>query len=298
MKVRLMVSLALFLGSLLFASLAVRAQSTDPQSPTPLTAGEIAGGEVEDRASYYFTFEGGPGEVTAALEAKMKKGAKSGSIGVELFDANAKSIASTVISGGLDAGKEKLESELFKQLGKLTSAAESVGSDTKQKTARVKIKQKQALVLKLTVDKGVESFTVKVGGAVEFAESVAAEGEMTPTDATGATGETPGDQPTTPDPTTTPDQTAPTGPMAPTPDTLPPGEATLPTGDTQPTSGNPAVKVIPGKKPGIKIPGKQTPPQSQKPPLVIMQKPQPVQPKAQPMVKRPAVILLPKKKQP
>jgi hypothetical protein len=86
--------------------------------------------------------------------------------------------------------------------------------------------------------------------------------------------------------------------MNPTPGTVPPVEATPPPGETQPTSINPGVRLIPpGKKLGpIKIPGKQTP-QSQKPPLVIMQKPQPVQPKSQPMVKRPAVILVPRKKQ-
>jgi hypothetical protein len=150
---------------------AASAQSTDPKSPTPLTAGEITGGEIEERASYYFSFDAGPGEVTAALEAKMKKGAQGGSVGVELLDAGAKSLASALVSGGLDAGREKIENELFKQLGKLTSAADSLGGGgTKQKTARVKVKSRQPLVLKLTVDKGVESFTLRVGGAVEFAQ--------------------------------------------------------------------------------------------------------------------------------
>ena len=286
------VSLALFLHG------QAAAQSTDPNSPTPLTAGEIAGGEVAERASYYFTFEGGPGEVTAALSAKMKKGAKAGSVGVEIFDANAKSIASTVISGGLDAGKEKLENELLKQLGKITSAADSLGSDTKQKTARVKIKQKQPLVLKLTVDQGVESFTLKVGGAVEFAS---ADSGTTPTDATSDTGAMPTDQAVPTDQTIPTDQTTSTEQTTPTDETTPTSEA-APTSDAQPTSGKPAVK-IPGKKPVLlKVPGKQATPQTQtqpqmKPP-VILRKPQPVQTKTQTVVKKPAVVIIPKKKQP
>lgn len=251
------------------------AQSTDPQSPTPLTANEIAGGEVAERTSYYFSFEGGPGEVTAALAAKMKKGVKGGSVGIELLDANSKSLASALLSGGLEGGKEKLEEVLFGQLAKLTSAAATVGSETKEKTARVKVKQKQSFVLKLTVDKGIESFTLKVGGAIEFGQSVSVDGEMTPTDATGGTSTTSTDQPTPAEETT---PTEPTPPTTETPSTSEPAP------NVQPTTGKPAVLVIPGKKPALlKIPGKPTQPQQQKP---------------QPIVKKPPLILIPKKKQP
>ena len=260
---------------LLFVALAgsAAAQSTDPKSPTPLTAGEISGGEIGERASYYFTFEAGPGEVTAALEATMKKGSKGAGVGVELLDASAKSLAGALLSGGLDAGKEKIENELFKQLGRLTSAADSLGGDTKQKTARVKVKTRQPLVLRLTVDKGVESFTLRVGGAVEFAP---AGGETTQADATAGT--------------TPADQTAPTAEATPT------GEAAPPAPDVQPASGQPAVKVIPGPKSVLlKIPGKQAQPparpaQQSKPPAIVQ--------KQQPAAKRPAVVLIPGKKQP
>ena len=291
---------------LLLAALAgsAAAQSTDPKSPTPLTAGEISGGEIEERASYYFTFEAGPGEVTAALEAKMQKGAKGASVGVELFDADAKSLASALISGGLDAGREKLESALFKQLGKLTAAADSLGGgDTKQKTARVKVKTRQPLVLKLSVDKGVESFTLRVGGAVEFAQAADAPAVVTPADTlmpadtAGAEGET--------------------QPVEPT-EQSPPGEQTQPASDpntagasptqdaSQPTSGRPAV-LLPGRRPAlIKVPTKRAQPgltqPAQKPALVKVpgkqsQAPSQQQQQQQPGAKPPAVRI-PGKKQP
>ena len=311
MRGRFMFSLALLICALLCATAAVAAQSTDPNNPTPLTSGEIAGSEIEERASYYFTFEGGPGEITAALAAKMKKGAKGGSVGVELLDASEKSLASALVGGGLEGGKEKLEQALFVELAKLTSAAASLGSDTKEKTARVKVKQKQPLILKLTVDQGVESFTLKINGAVEFAPADAADAATNSTDATISTGDTsvtPAEQtmPTEPEPT--PEQTTPIE-QPPVTDTTP---ATPPTGETQPTAPKPKLLIIPGKKAvvtkvpakpaSIRIPSKQTPapqaPQTARPPAqVIYQKPRPVQPSPTP-AKKPAPIKIPGKKQP
>ena len=256
------------------------AQSTDPSNPTPLTASEIAGGGVEERASYFFTFEGGPGEVIAALEAKMKKDAKGAMVGVELFDVNSKSLASALVSGGLEGGREKLEQALLSQLGKLTSAAASVGSGTKQKTARVKVKAKQPLVLKLTVDRGVESFTLRIGGAVEFGPVQPADGAASPTDATGETGATSADQ------TTATEETQPTEPP-PASDADPPSEPPPPTGEAQPSDPKPKLVgtiVIPGKKKPavVLIPKKQaSPSQQQTPPA-----------------KKPAGLKIPGKKQP
>ena len=270
--------LALLLWLLLAAAAGTAsAQSADPKSPTPLTADEISGGEVEERASYYFTFEAGPGEVTAALEAKMKNGSKGAAVGVELLDAGAKSLAGALVSGGLDAGKERVENELFKQLGKLTSAADSLGGgDTKRKTARVKVKTRQPLVLRLTVDKGVESFTVRVGGAVEFAPYGG--------DAYGAapTGQT-----------TTGGQAQP----PPDPDAAAPAQ-----GEAQPTSGRPA-GLLPGLRPAlVKVPAPR-PASSQsptKPALVKVPGKQPQTPapqqQSQPGEKPPAVKI-PGKKQ-
>jgi hypothetical protein len=270
---------------------AAAAQSTDPKTPTPLTAGEITGGEIEERASYYFSFDAGPGEVTAALEAKMKKNFKRGGVGVELLDAGAKSLAAALVSGGLDAGRERVENELLKQLGKLTSAADSVGGgDTKQKTARVKVGRRQPLVLKLTVDKGVESFTLRVGGAVEFAQYAPPPADAGQTWATDAA--------TPPQPA---DPSAPTDPAQTTPQsdsTAQPPAAQ----EAKPTSGKPAVRV-PVRRPAlVKVPAKQPQagaaqqPQSPRPALVRVPG-KPSQPQQQPASK-PQAIRIPSKKQP
>jgi hypothetical protein len=292
--------LAFSIALALSCTLRAGAQSTDVKNPTPLTASEIAGGEIEERASYYFTFEGGPGEVTAAMEAKIKKGAKTGSIAVEIFDANAKSIASTVLSGGIDAGKEKLENELFKQLGKLSSASDALGAgDTKQRTARVKVKQKQALVLKLTVDKGIESFTLRVGGAVEFADVASTDTAAPPSQAASDMSSSsteqsmPSEQPA--QETTPGEQTA----LPPDPNTS--NAPTTLGGEVKPTSGKPAIKLA-GRPALIKVPAKQPQPASspsvQKPALIKVpgkgaggqQQPQ--------TVAKPAAIKIPSKKQP
>lgn len=266
--------LALLLWLLLVALAgSATAQSTDPKSPTPLTAGEISGGEIEERASYYFTLQAGPGEVTAALAAKMKQGAKGANVGVELIDANAKSLASALVSGGLDAGKEKIETELFKQLGRLTSAADSLGGgDTRRKTARVNLRTRQPLVLKLTVDKGVESFALNVGGAVEFAPDA-------PSSDAAQTYQT--DQATQSQPPTPPAQTDPTQ-AVPSPDPN--------AGEVQPTSGRPAV-TLPGKRPALlKVPAK---PAAAKVPAKV-----PAAQSPQTPASKPAVVKVPMKKQP
>ena len=284
------------------------AQSTDLKSPTPLTASEISGGEIAERSSYYFSFEGGPGEVTAALEAKIKKGVKGAGVGVEIFDANAKSLASALVSGGLDAGKDRIESELFKQLGRITSAADSIGGgDTKQKTARVKVKTRQPLVLKLTVDKGVESFTLRMGGAFGAADI----GYTAPADASqtypAAETLTQSEETTPADPAVSTEQSAPA-------EETPQGEQTPAADTTSPTNVPKAklVGVILGRRPALlKIPGKKpaqqlVPPQptGEKPALVMIpgkkpapkQAPQQVPP--QPTGQKPGFIKIPGKKQP
>ena len=85
------------------------AQSTDRNNPTSLASAEIQGTGAEQKTVYYYTFEGGPGMVSATLEAKTKKGSKSASVGIELFDAHANSLTSTLLNEGLGGGKDKLD---------------------------------------------------------------------------------------------------------------------------------------------------------------------------------------------
>jgi hypothetical protein len=241
---------------LVVAAIGASAQSTDRDNPTPLTSGEIQGAGGDQKTVYYYAFEGGPGKVSATLEAKTKKGAKSASVGIELFDANAKSLTSTLLNEGLGGGREQLDQLIGNGLGRLTSGIDSLTGDTRQKTSSVKLKEKQTLTLRLAVGQGIETYTVKLEGAVEFGQPA------TPPDATPAVETTPA--------TETIPATESTVPI--TEQKTPPVEQPLPTEPTpapeQPPVANPkpAIVKIPGKstqsgqKPAIvKIPGRKPP---------------------------------------
>ena len=163
----LLLSLLLVVAS----AIGTAAQSTDRDNPTPLASGEIQGAGGAEKTSYYYTFAGGPGQVSATLEAKTKKGAKSASVGIELVDANAKSLTSTLLNEGLGGGKEKLDQLLGNGLGRLTSGLGTLSGDSKQQqTSSVKLKEKQTLMLRVTVGQGIETYSVKLAGAVEFGQ--------------------------------------------------------------------------------------------------------------------------------
>ena len=247
-----MKSRRILLASFLFAvaAIAANAQSTDRDNPTPLTSGEIQGEGGNQKTVYYFAFEGGPGKVSATLEAKTKKGAKSASVGIELFDANAKSLTSTLLNEGLGGGREKLDQMIGNGLGSLTSRIDSLTGDTRQKTSSVKLKEKQTLMLRLAVGTGIETYTVKLEGAVEFGEAA------TSSDLA---------QPNTP-PTEVPSAgstIAPTQQQAPPAEQQPAAEQTPPAEQPSPANPKPPIVKIPGKikpKPAIiKIPGRKPP---------------------------------------
>ena len=245
----------------LAAASAASAQSTDPQSPTPLASGEIQGAGVEQKTVYYYTFEGGPGAVSATLEAKTKKGAKGASVGIELLDAHAKSIASTLLNEGLGGGKEQLGQLLDNGLGRITSGIGSLTGDTRQKTSRVKLKERQALTLRVTVGTGIENYTVKIEGAVEFGGAMPV---ADPAQTNGTPTETPApatEQPATAEqPVAQPEQAAPTDAAA------PPAQAAPASNQAPAVNKRPAIVKIPGRnnqaspRPAIvKIPGKKPP---------------------------------------
>ena len=247
---------AALLFVILAAASTVYSQSTDPQNPTPLAAGEIQGASVEQKTVYYYTFEGGPGAVSATLEAKTKKGAKSASVGIELIDAHARSLASTLLNEGLGGGKDQLGQLLNNGLGRLTSGLGSLTGDTQQKTARIKLKEKQSLTLRVTVGQGIETYTVRLEGAVEFGQAAPANDPAQ--SSLPATETTPAEQ--SAPPTEQPTQPEPQQPAA--TEAAPPASNQMPAANTKP-----AIVKIPGRKnqaspkPAIvKIPGRKTQP--------------------------------------
>jgi hypothetical protein len=245
------------------------AQSTDPQNPTPLASGEIQGTSVEQKTTYYYTFAGGPGTVSATLEAKSKKGAKSASVGIELIDKSARSLASTLLNEGLGGGKDQLGQLLNKGLGRITSGLDSLTGGTQQKTTRIKLKEKQNLTLRLTVGQGIESYTVRLEGAVEFGQAAtAADPAEAGPPAAEATAGAENPAPTAEQPATPESQPATAEQVAPDEQQPAATESAPPSGNQPPAMNpKPAIIKIPGRKaqagpkPAIvKIPGKKTQP--------------------------------------
>jgi hypothetical protein len=217
-----------------------RAQSTDRANPTPLTSAEIQGVGTEQKSAYYYAFQGGPGSVSASLEAKTKKGSKHASVGIELFDAHSNSLTSALLNDGLGGGKDKLDQLIGDGLGRILSSLGSKSDETKQRTSRVKLKEKQTLTLRVTVGPGIETYTVKLEGAVEFGQPTIA------TDPAPAT--VPVTEPPATDPATTPTE------QQPPPDEQPPVANQQPAivkipGKSKQETQKPAVVKIPGKKP-------------------------------------------------
>lgn len=216
------------------------AQSTDRANPTPLTSGEIQGVGGEQKTAYYYAFQGGPGSVSASLEAKSKKGSKHASVGIELFDAHSNSLTSALLNDGLDGGKDRLDQLIGDGLGRIVSGLGSKSDETKQRTSRVKLKEKQTLTLRVTVGAGIETYTVKLEGAVELGQPTIAAEPAPPT------------TPVTDPPVT--DQTTSTTEQQPPPAEQPPVANQQPAivkipGKSKQETQKPAVVKIPGKKP-------------------------------------------------
>lgn len=233
-------SLILLVTFLLVAASAsvANAQSQDRENPTALSSGEIQGAGVEQKTAYYYTFDGGPGQVSATLNAKMKKGAKTATIGIDLFDANAKSLSSTLLQEGLGGGKEKVDQLIGNGVGRLTSELDTLTGSTRQRTSSVKVKEKQKLTLRVMVGPGIETYTVKLEGAVEFGQTTASETSQPGTELT----ESPATESTA----------ASTGQQTPTEEQAPPAQQPAP--EAAPSSAQPPV---PSQRPAIvRIPGK------------------------------------------
>jgi hypothetical protein len=152
---------ALVITSVLFVVLAcgagVSAQepSTDMDAPTPFTSNEVKGAGTSDKTEYFYSFKAGPGEVTLTFDVKADKGANLHGFDYEVLDARSRRLA----GGFLDP----------------------VRGESKRKVENVNLKGTlpQDLVLKIPVTEYVDTYRVRLGGAVVIAP---AEGAPAPAD--------------------------------------------------------------------------------------------------------------------
>ncbi len=127
--------------------------STDRDNPAQLTSNVITGDGVDDKTEYFYAFTAGPGEVKLTLDVKAEKSTAVSSVDLVLFDANSRKLLSTYANP--DHGSTK-------------SAVETV-----------KVRGEQTLVLDVTVSPGIDSFKIKLDGAIKIASSTPADSSAT-----------------------------------------------------------------------------------------------------------------------
>ena len=119
------------------------AQSTDQSNPTPIASNELViTGPKKNNQQYFYSFTGGPGEVTITLNVKAKT--YSTFVGIKVFDAELNTL--TYHNMSADTGSPGMVLKKF-----------DVG-------------EKQTLVLSFNSDPNLGECRLKVGGAVEFSE--------------------------------------------------------------------------------------------------------------------------------
>jgi hypothetical protein len=125
------------LACLLFAA-AAHAQSTNQTSPTPLTSAGYTGKGPTKETNYYFSFTGGPGEVTVGLEINARD--YSTFARLELWSGN-----KTIATHNMNAATTTGPSSVVKELN---------------------LDGKQTVVIKLTLDANLASYKITLAGAV------------------------------------------------------------------------------------------------------------------------------------
>ena len=132
----------------IFTSLAVAQDlpSTDRDNPTPFTSNVATGDGVDEKTEYFYSFVAGPGEVNVSLDVKAEKGVAVSSVDIALFDAKSKKLMSTFANPDHGSSKHAVET--------------------------VKVKGTQTLLLEVTVSPGVDTFKIKVDGAVTILTAV------------------------------------------------------------------------------------------------------------------------------
>jgi hypothetical protein len=133
---RRLVLLKLIVVAFAFAAFA---QSTDKSSPTEIAASEYTGKGPGKETNYFYSFKGGPGDVTVTLELKAKS--YSTFARMEIFDSGMRTVATANMN-----------------------AATTSGAATEARTFTLPAKQK--VLIKITLDANLASYRITLGGAV------------------------------------------------------------------------------------------------------------------------------------
>jgi hypothetical protein len=130
----------LIMALILIGGVAASAQSTDQSNPTPIGSNELTiTGPKKSNQQFYYSFTGGPGEVTLQFNVKAKS--SSTYVGVKVFDA-------------------ELNTVTYHNMSADTSPALAL--------KKFDVGGKQTLVLSFTSDSSLGECKIKFGGAVEF----------------------------------------------------------------------------------------------------------------------------------
>jgi len=130
--------LILFAGGL--SAAAQTTPSTDRDSPTPFVANEVKGEGTNDKTEYFYSFTAGPGEVALTFDVKADKGANLHGFDYELFDAKSRRLT----GGFLDP----------------------VRGESKRRIETINVRGQQQLLLRLVVTEYVDTYRIRLGGAV------------------------------------------------------------------------------------------------------------------------------------
>jgi hypothetical protein len=135
--------------------------STDRDNPTPIASKVIAGDGVDEKTEYFYTFNAGPGEITITLDVKAEKDTAVSSVDIALFDAKSKKLVSSFANPDHGSSKRAVET--------------------------VKVRGTQPLLLEVTVSHGVDTFKIKLDGAVKIDATATGAADAGTTPVTAAT---------------------------------------------------------------------------------------------------------------
>ena len=140
-KLRIFILIAL---TMTLASVPARAQtgSADRDNPTALAANTIKGTGVGKKVELFYSFTAGPGEVVLTIDLKAKSGSTNAD--VEVFEAEG--------------------TKIFYHYPNATIQNEHA-------VKKFNVDSKQVLTLRLALDGSAGDYSIKLGGAVELADS-------------------------------------------------------------------------------------------------------------------------------
>lgn len=130
------------------AGVSAQEPSTDMDAPTPFTSNEVKGAGTSDKTEYFYSFKAGPGEITLTFDVKADKGANLHGFDYEVLDAKSRRLAGGFLDPVRGESKRKVE------------------------TVRLKGSAPQELVLKITVTEYMDTYRIRLGGAVVVAPAV------------------------------------------------------------------------------------------------------------------------------